>query len=225
MSKQGTGISRVTRSKEQARRNYDRLSRWYDRLAMRSERRCTELGLEKLAVHEGDRVLEIGFGTGEGLLALARSVGAAGEAHGIDLSEGMLRVAGRKVAAAGLEDRVHLQRSDATHIQYPDESFDRVFMGFVLELFDTPEIPLVLVECRRVLRAHGKICIVGMSKKGGWAEQLYEWFHRRFPALVDCRPIFVRRALDSAGFQILDSTMLSMWGLGVEIVLAHKSTS
>jgi ubiquinone/menaquinone biosynthesis C-methylase UbiE len=68
-------ISRVTRTKEQAIASYDRLSRWYDWLSAGSERPLTELGLKKLNVNTGETVLEIGFGTGHALLALAACVG------------------------------------------------------------------------------------------------------------------------------------------------------
>ncbi|MCJ7652232.1 MAG: 2-heptaprenyl-1,4-naphthoquinone methyltransferase, partial [Actinobacteria bacterium] len=60
-------IERVTRSKEQARASYDRLSRFYDLLSAVGEKKCVDAGLGMLGVEQGDRILEIGFGTGRAL--------------------------------------------------------------------------------------------------------------------------------------------------------------
>ena len=225
MSSGWTRIARVKRSKEKARSVYDWISKYYDLLAERSERRPRNIGLERLAVREGERALEIGFGTGRAILALARSVGEPGRVYGIDISEAMCGIARERAKKAGLSERVELRCGDGASLGYEADLFDAVFMSFTLELFDTPEIPQVLHECRRVLCRGGRICVVGMSKemKPGPVVKLYEWAHRNFPDYVDCRPIFVRRALEDAGFQIVEATSSSMWGLPVEIVLGRKA--
>jgi ubiquinone/menaquinone biosynthesis C-methylase UbiE len=217
-------ISRVTRSKAEARATYDRMSGWYDLLAGRSEQRFKEKGLRMLNVQAGETVLEIGFGTGRSLLELARSVGMSGKAYGIDISLGMCRRAQSLLRKAGLTDRAELKICDAAALPFPSEFMDAVFISFTLELFDTPEISIVVDECCRVLRPGGRLCVVSMTQKEGanLMVALYEWMHRALPAWVDCRPIRAELFLKDAGFDILESNEQAMWGLPVDILLAKR---
>ncbi len=205
-----------------AQASYDRLSRWYDRLAG-SEWRSTEQGLRALDVHPGERVLEIGPGPGRALQALAEAVGVKGQAWGIDLSAGMLREARGRFARAGLAGRVNLIQGDGVRLPTAAGAFDAVFLAFTLELFDSSEIPLVLDECKRVLHHGGRIGVVSLVKKdrANLAVRLYEWARRRWPSLIDCRPIQVRPALEAAGFHVIGETIRGMWGLPVAIVVAR----
>lgn len=169
-------------------------------------------------------MLEIGCGTGHAMLALAELVGESGRVFGIDISEGMLAVARARVAQAGVARRVGLMQGDALHLPYGSGCFDGIFTSFTLELFDTPEIPRVLAECRRTLRGGGRLCVLAMSKKGksNAMTLLYERLHEMLPQYLDCRPIYAREAFEAAGFCILDTTSRSMAGLQVELVLGEK---
>jgi demethylmenaquinone methyltransferase/2-methoxy-6-polyprenyl-1,4-benzoquinol methylase len=224
MSLKNTEISRVTRTRAQAKTAYDRMSRWYDLMSGSFEARYRRQGVQMLQPHAGDRILEIGFGTGHSLLELAEAAGDEGRVYGIDLSPGMLDVARKRIAKAGLQSRVEMSCGDATQLPYADASFDKVFISFTLELFDTPDIPKVLAECRRVLRDGGRIAVVALSKNGGsnFSTHIYEWFHKRMPSFVDCRPIYTQAALIDAGFRIIESREQSSLGLHFEMVLAGK---
>jgi len=224
MSTNEAPISRVVRSKAAAKASYDQLSRWYDMLVGWGEKRYREIGLEKLAARDGEQILEIGFGTGHCTLALAQSVGSAGHVYGLDISDGMRRVTQARLEQAGLAGRVELHLGDAAALPFQADTLDAVFTSFTLELFDTPEIPVVLQQCQRVLKSGGRICVVSMSKEGNptWQLRLYEWAHDHFPNSVDCRPIYVKRVLEEAGLRVLDTTRTSYLGMSVEIVVARK---
>lgn len=221
-----TTIRRVNRSKEDARASYNRLSRWYDAIAGSTEKKYRDWGLQKLSAQPREKILEIGFGTGHCLVALAKAVGSEGRVLGVDISDGMLTIARARLQREALSERVELHLGDAANLNFVEaESLDGIFMSFTLELFDTPEIPRVLQECHRMLRNGGRLAVVSMTKTNppGLAVRLYEWFHEIMPNYADCRPIFARQAIEQSGFTIQDVTGSSMWGLPVEIVLGKKA--
>lgn len=214
-------ISRVNRTKEEAQAAYNRLSRVYDLLAGSREKPYREEGLKMLSVQPGEVVLEIGYGTGHALVELARAVGAQGEVYGIDISPGMWEISRERVAQSGMANRVALEVGDAAQLPFTTDFFDAVFMSFTLELFDTPEIPQVLAECRRALKNGGRLGVVSLVKKDqdSLPVRLYEWAHRQFPSFVDCRPIYLEEAIRAAGFTIQGVKIRNMWGLPVAIVV------
>ena len=219
---QSEQISRVTRSKNDARVFYSRISRLYDFSEGSFERKYIQMGLERLSVKKDDVVLEIGVGTGESVVEFARLVGNSGKVYGVDIAEGMLDVTRIKLKKKGLLNRVELVNKDAVNLSFKDGFFDKVFMSFTLELFDTPEIPKVLSECFRVLKKGGHICVVSLSKKNSNVMvRMYEWLHGILPRMLDCRPIFVEEVLNNAGIKTVYSSVISMWGLPVEIVVGE----
>ncbi|MDO9084863.1 MAG: methyltransferase domain-containing protein [Anaerolineaceae bacterium] len=216
-------ISRVTRTRQEARSAYNKLSRWYDLLASGFEGRPRKAAIRLLSPNKGDRVLEIGLGTGNSIGIWADLVGGSDKVYGIDLSNGMLEVAQSRLNKLGIGARVTLICGDALQLPFEADFFDKILISFTLELFDTPEIPHVLAECLRCLHGGGQISVVGLSKKNpNGMTRIYEWFHEKQPAYVDCRPIFVQEELENAGFLILQANDLSMMGLKSELVLAEK---
>jgi len=217
-------ISPVHRTKEQARATYDRLSRWYDLVAGGFEGRYRDAGLGMLAAGKGDAVLEIGVGTGHAVVALAEAVAPAGKVYGVDLSQGMLAASRARLKNARGVEKVFLAQADALQLPFADASFHKIFLSFTLELFDTPEIPLVLQECQRVLQPKGRLCVVAMSRAGrsNWMTSTYEWLHEKYPQYFDCRPIYGQDSLEDAGFHTLRVEAASPLGLPIEMVLCEK---
>ncbi len=217
----------VPRTKEEAKRLYDRISRFYDLFTAAFERKYAEMALEHLSVKEGEAILEIGFGSGHCLRQIARSVSKTGKAYGIDISTGMLEVTKRKLERAQLMDRVELYCGDAASLPYDDNIFDAVFMSFTLELFDTPEIAKVLEEVKRVLKPRGRLGVASMSREDGESTllRLYEWVHKKWPKYVDCRPIYVKQSLKDAGYNIESKEKVRLFGLPGEIVIAVNASS
>jgi demethylmenaquinone methyltransferase/2-methoxy-6-polyprenyl-1,4-benzoquinol methylase len=150
-------------------------------------------------------------------------VGPTGRVYGIDISEKMRDLARENLEKQKLADRAEVYCGDATKLPLPDAALDGVFMSFTLELFDNPEMPHVLAECKRALKPGGRLAVVSVSKEGkeSLLVEAYEWTHKHFPNLMDCRPIFARRAIEASGFLVVDSNIGHMW-VPVEIVLAKK---
>jgi len=220
------GIPPVPRSKENAKRFYDRISKVYDYLTGAFERNCAEMAVRRLSVEEGETVLEIGFGTGHCLKLIAESVGQTGKVYGVDISSGMLEATRKRLDKARLMDRVELYCGDAASLPYGDNTFDAVFMSFTLELFDTPEILMLLGEVKRVLKSRARIVVASISKANGESLllRLYEWAHRKWPKYVDCRPIYLEQSLRHAGYEIRKKEKLKLFGLPIEIVVAVKGS-
>ncbi len=216
-------VLRVLQTKDATRSYYNKIAKVYDILSEHSEGPLKRKGLEILAPKPGEDVLEVGFGTGHILVDLAKAVRDSGKVRGIDISDEMVNQAQARLQGESLLDRVELTRGDATAMPYADATLDAIYFSFTLELFDTPEIPKVLHECLRVLKPGGRLMVVAVSREGegDFMRKLYEWTHRHLPNLMDCRPIYVRRALEATGYEILESSIESMW-VPVELVLGGK---
>ncbi len=108
----------MKRTKEEAKTTYDRLSRWYDFFAGSSEKKFRQAGLQLLNAGEGEKVLEVGFGTGHCISAIAGAVGDTGKVFGLDISTGMLGITTSRIEKERLSERVELLAGDAVNLPY-----------------------------------------------------------------------------------------------------------
>jgi len=185
---------------------YDRIATFYDWFVARLEAPARAHSLWALGASPGERVLELGCGGGNALVEIAESVGPDGRAVGLDASPRMLNRARNRVESGGGGSDAALTLGDARSLPFEDGSFDAVYVAETLELFSTSETTSVLDECRRVLRADGRLVVASMDR-AGWEDTAfvrgYEWVYRTLPgyASVGCRPIYAEDVVADAGFR------------------------
>jgi len=215
---------RTAATLRQAVRRYNLLSRIYGLNASLGASTSAE-AIEGAVLHAGDRVLELGVGTGRDMLHLARRVGPEGRVLGIDLAAGMLERTRRRVETAGYRLRAPLLRGDARHIPLADKTVDVVFSSRLLDLVDTPEIPTILAECRRVLKPSGQVVLVHMSKPGPERtlfERLYASAAGFGGLLFLSRPVLAAELLAQSGFPQVTRVYRRGFPIGTEIVWGRK---
>ena len=132
-------------------------ARWYDLfgrlISFGRDKAIREKLIELAAPAPGEKVLDVGCGTGTLALALKSRVGT-GEVHGIDASPEMIEVAREKVAKAGSD--IDFQVALIEAIPFPDASFDLVTSSLMLHHLPDDLKRTGLDEIRRVLKPGGR---------------------------------------------------------------------
>ena len=208
----------INRSKAQARRYYDRISRFYEMLTT-SEKGIIHRGIEILALQPGERMLEVGCGPGTGLKLITETTPGIKALVGFDLSRKMLLQSRRKQ----ISPHPHHIQGDSAHLPLGSDAFDALFSAFTLELFSGEEIHVVLSEYSRVLKPDGRLGIVSLAgSPRTLSVRLYELAHQLFPVAVDCRPIPLIDLLEKNGFYIQTAEKTLNWGLPVILTVSTK---
>ena len=136
---------------------FDQVAKRYDRtnavLSLGLDRSWRHAVRDALALHPGQRVLDLAAGTATSSSALARS---GADIVGCDFSLGMLRV-----GQAHAHERVRLAAGDALALPFADASFDAVTISFGLR--NTADADQALLEMRRVTRPGGRVVICEFS--------------------------------------------------------------
>jgi ubiquinone/menaquinone biosynthesis C-methylase UbiE len=143
-----------------AARSYD--AKWAIAFDERSIRHVRERAEWMLPSRRYGRVLEVGTGTGYFMLNLWQA-GFVGEAHGCDISPGMLAVCAESARRVGCD--ISLRTADAEHLPYEDESFELVVGHAILHHLPEPES--ALREAYRVLAPGGELLITGEPTRIG----------------------------------------------------------
>jgi phosphatidylethanolamine/phosphatidyl-N-methylethanolamine N-methyltransferase len=134
-------------------RVYEKLATSYDLFFGPTLHPGRLVALERMGIQPGDRVLEVGVGTGINTSLYPRTC----HVTGIDLSDSMLEKARERVAREGLRN-VRLLEMDAANLTFADDSFDIVYAPYLISV--VPDPVQVAREMRRVCRPGGRIIIL-----------------------------------------------------------------
>ena len=120
--------------------------------------------IKRMAIKPGERVLEVGVGTGINALLYPRDCSVTG----IDLTSSMLDKARDRVERAGIEN-MRLLEMDAADLKFADDTFDIVYAPYVISV--VPDPIAVVREMRRVCRPGGRVIILNhfRSTNRAWA--------------------------------------------------------
>ena len=148
--------------------------------------------IRRMGIAPGDRVLEVGVGTGINGCLFPRDCVVTG----IDFSGSMLEKARERFLRKGVKN-VRLHEMDAAALTFPDDTFDIVYAPYVISVVSDP-FPVVQ-EMFRVCRPGGKVIILNhfrsKNRMGAWAEKLIAPFavYLGFKSDVDL-PAFLTQA-------------------------------
>lgn len=124
--------------------------------------RLTDLLIDRLGVGPGDRVLDVGCGTGKPAVQLARATGA--EVVGISVSAGDVTLATALARSEGLAGQVRFEHADALDLPFGTDSFDA---ALALEsLIHIERREQALAQIARVLKPGGRLALTDFIQRG-----------------------------------------------------------
>lgn len=128
------------------------------------------------------RILDVATGTGDLAIELCRTMPEV-SVTGIDLSEEMLRIGREKMAAAGLSDRVVLQKADCLNLPFADGEFDAVTVAYGVRNFE--QLSRGYAQMARVLRPGGMLCVIELAvPQSKLVRPFYNFYTRQIIPIV-----------------------------------------
>lgn len=169
------------------------------------EATARKLVVTRALLRPTDRLLDLGCGTGTILLELAPHVA---EAHGMDLSPGMIAIANRKAAAAGAGNVTFRAQAAGGLDDLADATYDSVCAFNLLHLVDDP--PALARSIFRVLRPGGSFVSATACLGGRWFPPyplllpVMRWLGKA-PPVTMLTAAELRAAIEGAGFEAIEA--------------------
>jgi phosphatidylethanolamine/phosphatidyl-N-methylethanolamine N-methyltransferase len=166
-------------------------------------------------VRTGDRVLELGVGTGLGL----RHYPSGCHVIGVDICPQMIRKARFRALVEGNGTRIDVRCMDATRLSFPDESFDVVVAPYVIT---TVGDPLALcTEARRVCRKGGRVVVVSNTRERGSFGAIKTALSPVMEKVGFSTDLNVEQVLQNAGLEIVQARRVNFHGIHKLFVAAN----
>lgn len=215
-----------TLSHQEARRTYDRIGSLQDSQAF-YEDPATALVRLHGDFTSAESVFEFGCGTGRFALRLFEEyLPSAARYRGVDISPTMVRLARARLAPHSPRAEVVLTEGGPP-VDEPAEHYDRFISNYVFDLLSHDDIRDVLHEARRMLRAHGLLCLSGLSSGLGLTSRIVagvvSWTQSHRPSLVGgCRPIDLLPFLPESEWNIQHHSKVVAFGVPSEVIVAKR---
>lgn len=132
---------------------YDKLAKVYDIIFGPTLHPGRLRAIERMDIQSGERVLEVGVGTGINLSLYPKHCSVTG----IDFSESMLEIARERAERKDIRN-VRLLQMDAADLKFADNAFDIVYAPYLISV--VPDPVQVAYEMRRVCRPGGRVILL-----------------------------------------------------------------
>ena len=200
---------------------YDALSPMYNLWGRMTESKARDRAIELADIKDNQDVLEVAVGTGIAFYEMVKR-NPTGRSVGVDLSEGMLSKARKRLR--GLKGaNYELKTGSALRLEEQDGSFDLLMNNYMFDLMAFEEMDTVLHEFKRVLRKGGKLVLVNMTDGEKFGTDIYTWIYRISPKLMGgCRGIQLSEKLKVHGFNVKLREYYQQLLFPSEVILAEK---
>lgn len=167
--------------KEQVLHMFDEIAPTYDKLngllSLGIDKYWRRAAIEELREDEPKTILDIATGTGD-FAFLSLSKLQPERIIGIDISEGMLKVANEKAKERNVTDKITFEKQDATAMSFPDDTFNAVTVAFGIRNFE--DIDAGFTEILRVLKPGGKFIFLELSNpEKPPFKNLYDFYEKK----------------------------------------------